>query len=143
IAGDALGEKSIALVDFPDRLAAAGCGSSVNRSNPSHYIRTECFAFPSPATRIGNGGRNILRGPGLVNMDFSVIKNFSLARLSRELRLQWRAEIFNAFNRANFMPPLNNLSVFDARGQPVASAGLIDTTATPSRQLQFAVKLVW
>jgi hypothetical protein len=143
IAGDPLGEKSLALVDFPDRLASAGCESRVNQGNPSHYIRTQCFAFPSPATRIGNGGRNILQGPGLVNLDLSLMKNVSLPAVSRELRAQWRVEFFNALNRANFMPPLNNLSVFDASGRPVGSAGLLDTTATPSRQLQLAFRLIW
>jgi hypothetical protein len=52
-------------------------------------------------------------------------------------------EFFNTLNRPNFLPPLNNLKVFDAAGRPVASAGLLDTTATPSRQIQFALKLIW
>jgi hypothetical protein len=140
IAGDPLGEKSLALLDFPDRLASSGCHDGVNPGNTSHYIRTECFAFPSQATRLGNGGRNILRGPGLVNADLSLVKEF---RLAREMRAQWRAEFFNAFNRANFLPPLTNLNVFDAAGRPVGSAGVIDTTSTAARQLQFALKLFW
>jgi hypothetical protein len=52
-------------------------------------------------------------------------------------------EFFNALNRPNFLPPLNNLKLFDAAGRPVTSAGLLDTTATPSRQIQFALKLIW
>src|SRR5262249_26197331 len=44
---------------------------------------------------------------------------------------------------SNFLPPLNKLKSFDVAGRPVASAGLLDTTATPSRQIQFALKLVW
>jgi hypothetical protein len=140
IAGDPLGQKSTATIDFPNRLN--GC-SAVNPGNPLHYIQTQCFAFPAPVTLLGNSGRNILSGPGLVNMDVSLVKNTRLPGLSERVRAQWRAEFFNALNRANFLPPLNNLKVFDANGGPVASAGLLDTTATPSRQIQFALKLIW
>jgi hypothetical protein len=143
IAGDPLGQKSTATIDFPDRRTGPGCGLAVNPGNSSHYIRTECFAFPAPATLLGNSGRNILTGPGLVNADLSVVKNIPIRRVSETFRVQWRAEFFNALNRSNFLPPLNNLKLFDVAGRPVASAGLLDTTATPSRQIQFALKLVW
>jgi hypothetical protein len=143
IAGDPLGQKSAATIDFPNRLSAPGCGSGVNPENATRYIKTQCFAFPAPATLLGNGGRNILTGPGLVNADLSLVKNIRIPRISDRFRVQWRAEFFNAFNRSNFLPPLNNLKIFDAAGRPVASAGLLDTTATPSRQIQFALKLVW
>ena len=143
IAGDPLGQKSTATIDFPNRLDAPGCGSAVNPGNPVHYIQTQCFAFPAPATLLGNSGRNILSGPGLVNADLSLVKNVPIRRVSEQFRAQWRAEFFNALNRPNFLPPLNNLKVFDAASRPVASAGLLDTTATPSRQIQFALKLIW
>jgi len=143
IAGDPLGEKSAATIDFPNRLIEPGCGSGVNPGNASHYIQTQCFAFPSPATLLGNAGRNILTGPGLVNADFSIVKSIAIPWVSERFRAQWRTEFFNALNHSNFMPPLNNLKLFDASGKAVASAGLLDMTATPSRQIQFALKLVW
>jgi hypothetical protein len=143
IAGDPLGQKSIATIDFPNRLDEPGCGPAVNPANPSHNIRTQCFAFPAVATFLGNSGRNILLGPGLLNADLSLIKNIAIHRISERFRAQWRAEFFNALNRSNFLPPLNNLKLFDAASRPVANAGLLDTTATPSRQIQFALKLVW
>jgi Carboxypeptidase regulatory-like domain/TonB-dependent Receptor Plug Domain/TonB dependent receptor len=143
IAGDPLGQKSTATIDFPNRLAAPGCGSAVNPGNPLHYIQTPCFAFPVPAPLLGNSGRNILSGPGLVNADLSLEKNTPIPGLSERFRAQWRAEFFNAFNRANFLPPINNLKLFDAAGRPLASAGLLDSTATPSRQIQFGLKLIW
>jgi hypothetical protein len=143
IAGDPLGQRSSATVDFPNRLAGPGCGSPVDPGNPSHYIKTECFTFPVPATLLGDSGRNILAGPALVNADLSVVKSISVRRMTEASRVEWRAELFNVFNRANFLPPLNNLKLFDAAGRPVASAGLLDATATPSRQIQFAVKLSW
>ena len=143
IAGDPLGQKSAATIDFPNRVTVPGCGSAVNPGNPGHYIRTECFTFPAPATLLGNSGRNNLTGPGLVNADLSVVKSIPIRSVSDRFEAQLRAEFFNPLNRSNFLPPLNNLKLFDAAGSPVASAGLLDTTATPSRQIQFALKLVW
>ena len=143
IAGDPLGQKSVATFDFPDLLTGPGCQTPVNPGNPSHYIKIQCFAFPAPATLLGDAGRNILAGPGLANLDFSLLKNIRIERMPDAFRAQFRADIFNALNRANFLPPLDNLKLFDASGHPVASAGLLDATATPSRQIQFSLKLVW
>ena len=143
IAGDPLGQKSLSTVDFSNRLTGPGCGSAVNPGNPAHYIKTECFAFPAPATLLGNSGRNILMGPGLVNMDFSVAKNIPIRKISEASRAQFRVELFNAFNHPNFLPPLNNLNLFDAAGRPIPNAGMLDATATSSRQIQFALKVVW
>jgi hypothetical protein len=71
----------------------------------------------------------------LANTDFSLVKsiNFGEGR-----QLQFRSEVFNIFNRANFGIPLRVL--FDTQGNRIASAGQIKNTVTPSRQLQFALK---
>jgi len=143
IAGDALGQKSAAPADFPDRSAGADCKSLVNPGNPIHYIKTQCFTFPIMGTLLGNAGRNILTGPGQANLDFALAKNTRIQKISETLRTQFRVEIFNALNRANFLPPLDNLKLFDAKGQPIASAGLLTATATAARQIQFALKLIW
>ena len=47
----------------------------MNPGNATHYIKTQCFAAPQPATRFGNSGRNIATGPGLNNLDVSLFKN--------------------------------------------------------------------
>ena len=143
IGGDPLGQKSTALADFPDRLAGPGCDSLVNPGDPIHYIKTQCFAFPVPATRLGNSRRNILTGPGLESVDFSVAKNTPVRRISETFRAQFRVDLFNALNHTNFLPPLNNLRLFDAGGRLVPGAGLLDATVTSSRQIQFALKLIW
>jgi hypothetical protein len=52
-------------------------------------------------------------------------------------------EAFNIFNHTNFNPPTSNNQVFDGSGNSVGSAGLLDTTATTSRQIQFALKVIW
>lgn len=91
----------------------------------------------------GNLGRNTLIGPGLVNFDFSLFKNNFVKRISDAFNVQFRAEFFNIVNHANFAPPLDNRNVFDAAGNPIGNAGLITATQTPSRQIQFAVKIIW
>jgi hypothetical protein len=91
----------------------------------------------------GDMGRNKAIGPGLSKLDFSVFKNNYIRRISESFNAQFRAEIFNIFNRANFGSPTDNLTVFDQNGQSVPSAGLLTSTQTTSRQIQFALKLIW
>jgi Carboxypeptidase regulatory-like domain/TonB-dependent Receptor Plug Domain len=88
----------------------------------------------------GNARRNILAGPGLVNLDFSIYKN---TRISEKLTTQFRAEFFNVVNRANFQSPLDNNALFDPTGAPQSGAGVIDQTANDSREVQFALKFLW
>jgi len=141
IGGDALGMLNASPFDRPDVVTGAACsGSLVNPDSPSHYINTHCFAFPSPATRLGNAGRNILTGPGLLDLDTSLFKNM---QFRESWRMQFRAEFFNVLNHPNFAPPVQNLSLFGANGTPVSTAGLITSTLTSSRQIQFGLKLIW
>jgi hypothetical protein len=98
------------------------------------------------ANLLGNAGRNTINGPKLVNVDFSAIKNTAITRISESFTVQFRAEIFNAFNRANFLPPepvngQGGSQVFDQAGNP--SAGGIDTLATNPREVQLALKVIW
>jgi Carboxypeptidase regulatory-like domain len=106
--------------------------------NPAAFI-----APPSTGGFYGSLGRDTLIGPGLATWDFAVLKDIPLRE---RLRLQFRAEIFNLLNRANFNTP--NLIVFTP---PTAThptglsgtAGAITSTSTTSRQVQFALKLLW
>jgi hypothetical protein len=143
IGGDPLGLKTSYPFDFPDRLVGAGCASAVNPGNPVNYVKTQCFSFPSPATRMGNAGRNGLIGPGLSNFDLSLFKNNHINRISDSFNIQFRAEFFNVLNHPNFSPPVVNNDLFAANGAAVTTAGLITTTSTSSRQLQFALKIIW
>jgi len=93
-------------------------------------------------TDIGNVGRNVLRGPGQVNVDFSVIKRFPL---SEAKSLEFRAEFFNLFNRVNFDTPssdLNSAIVNPTTGQIIdpSDFGRITSTSNNPRLIQFAVK---
>jgi hypothetical protein len=105
---------------------------------PNLYYNPNAFIEPATGT-YGNVGRDVLTGPGLAETDFSATKN---TQLSERLRLQFRAEFFNIFNRANFGTP--NPVVFSAASSaPSPTAGVITSTSTTSRQIQFGLKLLW
>lgn len=89
----------------------------------------------SAVPRFGNLGRNAIIGPGFSNTDFSVIKNTSLGEA---LHMQFRAEIFDVFNHANFGPP-GTVAGTPAFGQ-ITSTRFPTGESGSSRQIQFAVK---
>jgi len=78
----------------------------------------------------GDAGRNILRGPGRVNLDFSVFKDF---RISERVNLQYRAEMFNIFNTPQFGLPNDSI------GNP--NAGIITSIVGNPRQVQMGLRL--
>jgi hypothetical protein len=144
IAGDPLGLNSSIGYDFPDRLNLPSCANPVNPGNPTDYIKLSCFVAPSPATRLGNAGRNVGRGPGLADWDASLFKNIRVARGSELFNVQLRFEAFNALNHTNFSPPTStSLQLFTQALAPIPSAGNLTSTSTTSRQLQFALKVLW
>jgi hypothetical protein len=142
LGGDPAGMKLDEVSEPPDRLGGSACRTLTNSGNPNHYIKTQCLAFPG-ANNWGNLGRNTLIGPGVSKLDFSVFKNNRVKRISENFNAQFRAEVFNILNRANFASPTDNSTVFDHLGSPISSAGLITSTQTTSRQIQFALKFIW
>jgi hypothetical protein len=124
----------------PDYDPGPGCTpNAIHPGNPSNYIRTECFSWPALGT-LGNLGRNTLRAPGLEENDFSLFKNFPL--FAERAKLQFRAEAFNLFNRANFQAP--KVKIFDGSGNVIPnSSQLTSPTQTSERQIQFGLKLNW
>jgi hypothetical protein len=87
-----------------------------------------------------------LTGPGTTNLDFSVFKNQSIKRISESFNVQFRAEFFNIMNHANFaIPPiaLFRTDIFDATGLASPTAGVLTSTTTPGREIQFALKFGW
>jgi hypothetical protein len=151
ISGDPLGLKSADTFAFPDRLFTNGCtGNVVNPQNRFHYIKTQCFAFPTDSngvkqpTRLGTAGRNSIFGPGLEDFDFSLIKNTAIPAISEHFNVQFRTEFFNIFNHVNYSNPTKaSTQLFSASGAAIASGGTLTQTATSSRQLQFALKLMF
>ena len=102
----------------------------------TQWFDPNAFILPIAGT-YGNLGRGTLRGPGLANVDLSLLKNTAI---SERFGLQFRAEFFNALNHTNLATP--NPIVFSGTGFS-PSAGLITTTTTTSRQIQFGLKLVY
>ncbi|HEV2287575.1 MAG TPA: carboxypeptidase-like regulatory domain-containing protein [Candidatus Acidoferrales bacterium] len=100
--------------------------------NPAAFI-----APPLNSGFYGNLGRDALTGPGLATWDFSAMKDTQVAE---RIRLEFRAEIFNLLNRANFNTP--NPIVFTPSGVS-PTAGVITSTSTTARQVQFGLKLLW
>jgi hypothetical protein len=163
--GDPQGLNSTDTWAFPNRLTGPGCGTLINPGNPNNYIKTQCFAVPTAPSAAfymancdpsfgtppqcfnlrGNSGRNIMTGPGTSNLDFSVFKNNYVKRVSENFNVQFRAEFFNILNRANFSVPVSpdNTDIFDSTGAPTGVAGLLTSTTTTAREIQFALKLVW
>jgi Carboxypeptidase regulatory-like domain len=104
----------------------------------NQYFNPHAFIQPLPGT-YGNLGRNTLQGPNLVTTDVSLGKKFAL---SERLDLKFRAEFFNVLNHTNLNTP-NPVAYAAATGGPSPTAGVITSTATTSRQIQFGLKLLW
>ena len=138
-----------AAQDRPD-LISGRKPSDIILGDPNRYFDPTAFVI-QPAGFLGTSSRNFLEGPGLANWDFSLTKDIPFPLLGESGRWEFRAEIFNLLNRANFFNPVRGLGgapTFTAdEGRavptPLATAGQIDRTATSSRQLQFALKLVF
>jgi hypothetical protein len=138
--GDPLGLKGTDANGWPDLVNSPECATLTNPDDYLHFIKTPCFTVPTPITRLGSAGRNIARGPGLLNVDMAAYKNIPV---SGRVRAQLRAEFFNVFNRTNFAAPLSNNAVFDQSGNPIASAGRITSLQTTARQIQLGLRLTW
>jgi hypothetical protein len=115
-----------------------GCGTiaaGTPLGTPTLWFDPCAFSL-QPAGFLGNAGRHILRGPALATVDLSVAKDIDLKALGR---LEFRVEVFNLLNRANFDLP--NFVVFSGTAPtPLASAGVVTSTATTARQVQLAVR---
>jgi hypothetical protein len=125
----------------PDRTGNPFSGSCTNGAsthtqncwfNPAAFGPPPVNPVTGIATRFGDASRNSLRGPGLFTADWGLDKNF---RLTERFKLQFRWEVFNAFNRANLQNPDNNIN--DAK------AGLITDIASPMRNQQLGLRLTF
>jgi carboxypeptidase family protein/TonB-dependent receptor-like protein len=116
---------------------------------PVLFPDASAFALPEPG---GNGGpRNVFTAPGFWNADIGLIKVFNL---SERFRLQFRTEIFNAFNHANFDNPRDASSGSPSILSAVFAQTCCAAVSTPSTQtiiqtgessrvIQFALKLTF
>jgi len=111
--------------DRPNRLQSGELSSK----GPQRWFDTS--AFQSAPGTFGNAGRNILDGPGLATVNFSILKDTSL---SEAVSLQFRAEFFNLLDGANFDLP----DIF----LESPAFGRISSAQAP-RRVQLGLKLLW
>jgi hypothetical protein len=112
----------------PDRVA--GCSLYSNRTRFESF-NPACFSVA--IGHLGDTGRVPVYGPDFVNTDFSVIKRFGLPWES--MGLDFRAEIFNLFNHAQFGLPVYNISA--------PGFGFVNSTVNNPRLVQFGLKLTF
>jgi hypothetical protein len=122
--------------------------------NPSMFHMQPMVPCPNNAALIcgslGDASRGILRGPGLADWDFSLVKDTAARQLGKQGSVEFRAEFFNILNHTNFGMP-SSATVFSGatsalgayQQAPLAGVGQVTTTATTSRQIQFALKLIF
>jgi hypothetical protein len=99
-----------------------------------------CQLALQPAGFFGNLGRNTLQGPNLITEDLGLLKDFSLGE-ARKLEFRW--EVFNLFNKANFDLNSTTFRIFLNATTRNPNAGQFTGTRTPSRQMQVALKFIF
>ena len=119
------------------------------RKSDGIYLTQQNFTNPTFGTLNGGIARNLFHGPGVNNFDLGFIKN---TVLKENVRLQFRAEMFNAFNHAQFrighqslantlLPPAPGET--DPQIQYVSPSSFGRASARDSRIIQFGLKLIW
>ncbi|MGH9883101.1 MAG: hypothetical protein ACRD6N_16825, partial [Pyrinomonadaceae bacterium] len=121
---------------LPEVAILGGVGRGVSYFDPNAFA-------PVTAVRFGNSGRNILRGPGLRNMDASIFRDFTL---TEKFKLQFRAEAFNVSNTPAFNNPGATVSsATRVAGVITALNGYTEVTSAQNteRQFRFALKIMF
>jgi hypothetical protein len=112
-------------------LAPGRTSGRLAHPSPFHWFDPTAYVVPTAGYQ-GTVTRNVLRGPGTAEVDFSAIKNFAVYE---RLTAQFRAEAFNIINHPNFGNPSANIST--------GNVGTVTATSFDNRDLQFALKLLW
>jgi TonB-dependent receptor-like protein len=102
------------------------------------YFNTSAFSAPAPNT-FGNVGRNVLHGPRLFEIDFSVFRKF---RITERIGLEFRGESFNLSNTPQFDRP-DTVLTDAAFGQVTTARGTQSVQVNNNRQLQFSLRLLF
>jgi hypothetical protein len=146
VGGDPLGLLGSQAFQFPDRTVR---NRSCTNGHNVNYIDTSCFAFPGTyayapgfaGPLLGTSRRNTLDGPGLFSWTAGLIKD---QYITERFHAQFQVQAFNLTNHTNFANPASaQTQIFNVNGQLSGTAGVLTSVATPGRQLQFALKLLF
>jgi len=111
------------------------------RGGTNQYFDPNAFVLQPPGF-LGNAGRNMLRGPGFVNVDLSAVRHETWHAAGKHGAIELRVEAFNVFNRANFSIPNRVVFAGAREGEaPLPAAGRITSTVNDARQVQLGVKI--
>ncbi|MBO0721816.1 MAG: TonB-dependent receptor, partial [Blastocatellia bacterium] len=129
--------------DRPNYSGAPGCNPDHVIGDPNQWFDPACYVR-QPFGTLGDVPRHSIRGPGFFNVDFAMMKN---TKVSENLDIQFRTEIFNATNHPNFQTPesftLFAGSATDATPIPNPNVGRFLNTVNSSRQIQFGLKFIF
>jgi hypothetical protein len=152
-------QGSVDTIDRPN-LDPSFNASTVVTGNPNQWINPTMFDSQVAGT-LGNEGKGLIHGPKLTDQDFSINKDTKLKWLGEQGVLQFRAEIFNIWNHPYFSAPSGALTLATAPSSTNAptlapgqygvtgplqtgpTAFQISSTASKSRQIQLALKVVF
>ncbi|HZP33691.1 MAG TPA: TonB-dependent receptor [Candidatus Acidoferrales bacterium] len=116
---------------------------AINKGNIANYVNVNCFV-PAPSGYLGNVGNMVFTGPPLINTDVSLRKTF---RLNESKSFVFSADMFNAFNRANFNPPSVSSAFTTSLAQNTQFGRIGVNTNTPttttSRQFQIDGRFIF
>jgi hypothetical protein len=169
------GQSDEVVMNTPALIAAYPCNAQnpcaytpipfdknkVVTGNLNQYFNPAMFSmapeFPSPSGggnfvgQLGNAGRNVLRGPGSSDWNFSLVKDTRVKFLGEGGSVQFRAEFFNVLNhptfKFGFLAPILFVGLPSDTGPfsetPRATGSQIRTTDGDPRQIQFAIKVLF
>ena len=143
VSGIATFQSGVPLnISFPGDNAGIGGGTyrpdrigdpNISNQTRERFFDTSAFAAPAPGA-FGNAGRNIVEGPGTNNWDISIFKDFPGILKREGSSLQFRAELYNAFNHTQWAGV--------SRSFGSGSFGQV-TSARDARIIQLGLKLKW
>lgn len=136
--------------NLPDRVSGV---DMYLRRGPDGYLNRDAFRVPgtvpnsigTPVQMYGNSGRGVVRGPGSVNNDFSVLKDFTC---SDRCRAQFRFEFFNLTNTPTFFlgsPSSSPMTCRGTSGSPCTNPdfGTLASGTATGRQIQIGLKFLF
>jgi hypothetical protein len=130
------------MVGDPNKAGPVAANPTCNAPSQIHTLENwfnPCAFAHAADGELGNSNRAPLYGPRFVNTDLSLIKHFKLPY--EDMRLDFRAEFFNAFNHAQFYLSGGSSGMQDVNAG--SSFGVINGTVNNPRVIQFALKLVF